>query len=91
LVGLLAFVLAYFRIENMKKTKRVYKHWTKHDDETLTEFRLLKVSVRNIAKFMDRTESSIHNRIYLLKAVNVRRKAKPEQKKSWFRWLMGSH
>jgi hypothetical protein len=90
LVGLLAFALAGFRRKTMEK--RSYKAWSEYDDMTLIDLRDKKVSIRIISGVMQRTESSIHNRIALLK-VGTKKKIKlhlePEQKflDKYIKWV----
>jgi len=51
----------------MKNKPRSYKAWTGYDDKTLIDLRGKNVSIRVISGVMIRTESSIHNRIAVLK------------------------
>ena len=51
----------------MEKKPRSYKAWTEYDDKTLIDLRGQNVSIRIISGVMLRTESSIHNRIAILK------------------------
>jgi len=88
--GLLAFALAGFRRKTMEK--RSYKAWSEYDDMTLIDLRDKKVSIRIISGVMQRTESSIHNRIAFLK-VGTKKKIKlnlePEQKflDKYIKWV----
>ena len=72
--------------------KRSYKAWSEYDDMTLIDLRDKKVSIRIIAGVMQRTESSIHNRIAFLK-VGTKKKIKlylePEQKflDKYIKWV----
>ena len=72
--------------------KRSYKAWSEYDDMTLIDLRDKKVSIRIIAGVMQRTESSIHNRISLLK-LGTKKKIKlnlePEQKflDKYIKWV----
>ena len=72
--------------------KRSYKAWSDYDDVTLIDLRQDKVPVRIIAGVMKRTESSIHNRISLLK-LGTKKKIKlhlePEQKffDKYIKWV----
>ena len=73
--------------------KRSYKAWTKEDETLLEALRWSeKYSIEQIADHMQRTESSIHNRIALLK-LGTKKKIKlylePEQKflDKYIRWV----
>ena len=72
--------------------KRSYKAWSEYDDITLVDFRDKGVAIRIIAGVMQRTESSIHNRIAFLK-VGTKKKIKlhlePEQKflDKYIKWV----
>ena len=57
--------------------RRAYKSWSEYDDITLLDLRKQKIRVRVIAGVMKRTESSIHNRISILKL----------SKKKKIRWI----
>jgi len=57
--------------------RRAYKAWSEYDDITLLDLRKQKIRIRVIAGVMKRTESSIHNRISILKLA----------KKKKIRWI----
>jgi redox-sensitive bicupin YhaK (pirin superfamily) len=80
----------------MEKKPRSYKAWSGYDDKTLMDLRSKNVKIRHIAEIMNRTESSIHNRVavtgigrkmYASEVYQI--KLQPEKKKNWLQRFLG--
>ena len=72
----------------MKNISRSYRAWTENEERSLIDMRWNNFSVRHIAEVMNRTESSIHNRIVILK-IGSHKKIKNEQKflDKYIKWV----
>mgnify|MGYP003633047298 FL=1 len=78
----------------MTKVKTTRKIWTDYDDKTLIDMRHKGVSIRIIAHVLQRTESSVNNRINVIgigkKQINPAAKTvKPAAPKWWFARIFG--
>jgi hypothetical protein len=66
-------------------TKKTYKAWTSRDDDRLMIMRENRLPIKDVAKALGRTVSSVNNRLAKMKMQEV----EPEQKffEKYIKWI----